>query len=59
MRVAELAKNKGLTVNGFINELMKPVLNGVRSTYTLYRVRVKAGNTAKHTIQVHPKTIRR
>ena len=59
LKVGELAKNKGLTVDELINEFMKPVSNGVWSTCTLCGVRVKAGNMVKHMVRVHPKTIRR
>jgi hypothetical protein len=59
LRVRELAKNKGLTVDELINELMKPSSKGVWSTCTTCGVRVKAVNMAKHMARDHPKTIRR
>ena len=58
LRVRELAKNKGLTVDELINEFMKPVSYGIWSTCTLCGVRVKAGNMVKHMTRVHPKSIR-
>jgi hypothetical protein len=59
LKVRELAKNKGLTVDGLINMLMKPTLKGVWSTCALCGVRVKAGNMVNHIARDHPKTIRR
>ena len=57
VRVRELARNKGLTVDEFINELMRPAPKGVWSTCALCGVRVKAGNLARHMAKVHPKTV--
>ena len=59
LNVRERAKNKNLTVDERINELMKPTSKGVWSTCTLCGVRVKAGNMVNHMARVHPKTIRR
>ena len=56
-RVRELARNKGLTVDEFINELMRPASKGVWSTCTVCGARVKADNMPKHMANVHPKTI--
>ncbi len=58
VKVRELAKNKNLTVDELMNELMKPTSKGVWSTCTLCEVRVKAGNMVNHMSRVHPKTIR-
>ncbi len=58
LRGREMAKNKGLTVDELINEVMKPVSNGVWSTCTLCGVTVKAGNMVNHMSRVHPKSIR-
>ncbi len=58
LRVRELAKNKGLTVDELVNELMKPTSMGVWSTCTLCGVRVKAGNMVNHMSRVHPKSIK-
>ena len=57
VRVRELAKNRGLTVDEFINELMRPSSKGVWSTCTVCGARVKAGNLARHMAKVHPKTV--
>ena len=38
-----MAKNKGLTVDEFINKFMKPVSDGVWFTCTSCGVRVKLG----------------
>ena len=58
VRVRELAKNKGLTVDEFINELMRPASKGVRSICTVCGARVKDGNLARHMAKVHPKAVR-
>jgi len=58
VRVRELARNKGLTVDEFINELMMPASKGVWSTCTVCGARVKAGNLARHMVKVHPKAVR-
>jgi hypothetical protein len=58
LRVRELAKNKGLTVDELVNELMKPTSMGVWSTCTLCGVRVKAGNMVNHMSRVRPKSIK-
>ena len=57
VRVRELAKNKGSTVDEPINELMRPASKGVWSTCTVCGARVKAGNLARHMADVHPKTV--
>jgi len=59
LKVRELAKNKGLTVDELINEFMKPPSKGVWSTCTLCGVRVKAGNMVNHIARVHPKIVSR
>jgi len=59
LRVRELAKNNGLTVDELINMLMKPASKGVWSTCTLCGVKVKAGNMVRHMAQVHPRTVGR
>ena len=58
IRVRELDKNKDLTVDEFINLLLKPGSKGVWSTCTLCGARVKARNMDKDVARVHPKTIR-
>jgi hypothetical protein len=58
VRVREIAKNRGLTVDEFINELMRPASRGVWSTCTVCGARVKAGNLARHIAKVHPKAVR-
>ena len=57
VRVRELAKNRGLTVDGLINELMRPASKGVWSTCTVCGARVKDGNLARHMAKVHPKAV--
>ena len=57
LRVRELARNKGLTVDELINMLMKLALKGLWSTCTLCGARVKAGNMVRHMVKVHPKTV--
>jgi len=57
VRVRELARNKGLTVDEPMNELMRPTSKGVWSTCIVCGVRVKAGNLARHMAKVHPKTV--
>ena len=58
LKVRELAKNKNLTVDELINELMKPTSKGIWSTCTMCGARVKAGNMVNHMSRVHPKSIR-
>ena len=58
VRVGELARNKGLTVDEFINELMRPASKGVWATCTVCGARVKAGNLERHRAKVHPKAVR-
>jgi hypothetical protein len=58
LKVRELAKNEGLTVDEFINMLMKPTSKDAWSTCTQCGVRVKAGNMVNHMSRVHPKSIR-
>ncbi len=58
LKVRELAKNKNLTVDELINELMKLTSKGIWSTCTMCGVRVKAGNMVNHMSGVHPKSIR-
>jgi len=57
VRVRELAKDRGLTVDELMNELMRPGSKGVWSTCTVCEVRVKAGNMARHVVKVHPRTV--
>jgi len=57
VRVRELAKNRGLTVDELVNMLLKPASKGVWSTCTVCGARVKARNLARHMATVHPKTI--
>ena len=57
LKVRKLAKNKNLTVDELINELMKPTSKGIWSTCTLCGVRVKARNRVNHMSRVHPKSI--
>ena len=59
LRVRELAKNKGLTVDELINGLMTPASKEVWMTCSLCEARVKAGNFPGHMARVHPKTIGR
>jgi hypothetical protein len=59
LRVRELAKNNGLTVDELINMLMKPASKSVWSTCTLCGTKVKAGNMVRHMSQVHPRTVGR
>lgn len=58
-KVRELAKNKGLTVDDLINELMTHTSKIVWMTCNLRGARVKAGNIPRHMAKVHPKTIGR
>jgi len=58
-KVRELAKNKGLTVDELINELMTYTSKSVWMTCNLCGARVKAGNMPRHMAKVHPKTIGR
>ena len=55
--VRELARNKGLTVDELINELIRPTSKSVWSTCMVCGARVKAGNLARHMAKVHPKTV--
>ena len=57
VRVREPARNRGLTVDEFINELMRPASKGVWATCTICGARVKDGNLAGHVVKVHPKTV--
>ena len=57
LRVRELARNKGLTVDELINGLMRPTSKGVWSTCTVCGARVKAGNLSGHMAKVHPKAV--
>jgi len=57
LRVRELARDRGLTVDELMNELMRPPSKGVWSTCTVCEVRVKAGNIERHMARVHPKTV--
>ena len=57
VRVREIAKNRGLTVDELINMFLKPTSKGVWSTCTVCEARVKAGNLARHMTKVHPKTV--
>ena len=58
MRVRELAKERGLTVDELMNELMRPSSKGVWSTCVVCGARVKAGNMARHMARVHPRAVR-
>ena len=57
LRVRELAKTNGLTVDELINMFMKPASEGVWSTCTLCGVKVRAGNMVRHMAGVHPRTV--
>jgi len=57
VRIREPARNRGLTVDEFINELMRPASKGVWSTCIVRGARVKDGNLAGHVAKVHPKTV--
>jgi len=57
LRVRELARDKCLTVDELMNELMRPPSKGVWSTCTVCGVRVKAGNIESHMARVHPRTV--
>jgi hypothetical protein len=59
LKVRELAKNKNVTVDEFINELMKPTSKGVWSRCTICRVKMKTENMEKHVKRAHPKSIRK
>jgi len=59
LRARELARNKGLTVDELINELMTKPLRGVWLTCSLCGASVKEGNMPKQVARVHPKTMRR
>ena len=58
-RVRELARAKGLTVDGLINELMSSSLRGVWLKCGLCGAKVKAEKMPKHMAKVHPKAIRK
>lgn len=58
-RVRELAKNKGLTVDELINELMTPTSREVWMTCSLCGARIKAVNMPGHMARVHPNTLGR
>jgi hypothetical protein len=57
LRVRELARDRGLTVDELINELMRPGSKGVWLTCKVCGVRVKAGNMAGHMAKIHPRTV--
>jgi len=57
VRVREIAENRGLTADELINTLLKPASKDVWSTCTVCGARVKAGNLARHMVEVHPKTV--
>ena len=57
--VREIAKNRDMTVDEFINELMRPASKGFWSTCAVCGARVKDGNLARHMAKAHPKVIRR
>ena len=57
MRVSELARDRGLTVDKLLNELMGPSSKGSWSTCTVCGARIKAGNMARHMAKVHPRII--
>ena len=59
LRVRELAKNKGLTVDAFINMLLEPTSKEVWMTCSLCGAKVKAGNMVRHMAKVHPRTVGR
>ena len=58
-RIRELARAKGLTVDGLINELMNSSLRGVWLKYGLCGAKVKAEKMPKHMAKVHPRAIRK
>ena len=58
LKVRELAKNKNLTVDELINELMKPTSKGGWSKCTICGVKIKAENMESHMKRAHPKSIR-
>ncbi|MFH0850912.1 MAG: hypothetical protein V1924_08250 [Candidatus Bathyarchaeota archaeon] len=57
-KVREIAKNRDLTVDEFINELMRQTSKGFCSTCTVCGARGKDGNMARHMAKAHPKTIK-
>jgi len=56
-KAREIAKNRDLTVDEFINELMRPASKGFWSTCAVCGARVKADNMPKHMANVHLKAI--
>ena len=58
-RVRELARERSLTVDELLNELMGPSSKEGWSTCTVCGARIKAGNMARHMAKVHPRTIGR
>jgi hypothetical protein len=54
-RIRELAKAKGLTVDGLINEFMSSSLKGVWLRCSLCGTKVKAENMPKHMARMHPR----
>ena len=59
LRVRELAKNKGLTVDEPINMLLEPAMKEVWMTCSLCGAKVKTGNMVRHMAKVHPRTVGR
>jgi 5-methylcytosine-specific restriction endonuclease McrA len=57
-KLREIAKNRDLTVDEFINELMKPASKGFWSTCAVCGAKVKDGDLARHMVEAHPKVIR-
>ncbi|MFB0558293.1 MAG: hypothetical protein ACETVY_04165 [Candidatus Bathyarchaeia archaeon] len=57
VRVRELAKDRGLTVDELVQELMGTASKGVWSTCVVCGARVKVGNMARHMARVHPGTV--
>lgn len=55
-RVKEMARDRGLTVDQLINELLTPALRGVWLMCNMCGAKVKAENMPKHMAKVHPKT---
>jgi hypothetical protein len=57
LRVRELARDKGLTVDELMNELMRPGSKGVWSTCPPCEVKVKTGNMVNHMARVRAREL--
>jgi hypothetical protein len=57
VRVREIAKNRGLTVDELMNMLLKPASKGLWSKCTVCGAKVKVENLARHMAKMHPKTV--